>query len=150
MAGRYIVPLALLAVVTAVIANALLLSADPSSTLAWWINQEIYSRLRGLIYLLDAASIAPQVALLGALATGLLGYALRKRSSVCFAANHAAAIALFFAAFSNFSVEAATIDTTAPLRVLISANWDWPVIVALLAALVSCIPCHLDYLRPRS
>jgi len=146
VAGRYLIPLAFLAIVIAVIANVLLLSADPSSELAWWVNQEIYSRLRGLIYLLDDASVSPPMALLAAIAVGLLCYRMRRRTFVCFAANHAAAVALFFAAFSDFSVKAAAIRGAPPLHLLLSVNWDWPVLAALLVALVSCIPCHLDYL----
>jgi hypothetical protein len=145
---RYLVPMTFLAIISTVLANVLLLSAEPTSELAWWINQEIYSRLRGLIYLIDNVSVSPGMALIVIIAVGAFSFVMRRRASVCFVANHAAAVALAYAALFNVSVKAAALGTTAgsQLHVLLSSSWDRPALVALLAAVASCIPCHLDYL----
>jgi hypothetical protein len=146
VAGRYLIPTIFLTVLVLVIGNGLFLAADPASSVAWWINQEVYARLRGLIYLVDDAELPPAFAILIAVGIASLCYLARQRAFVCFAANHGAAVGLFYAAFTNFSVKAAALGAPAPLHLILVMNWDWPMLVAILAALISCIPCHLDYL----
>lgn len=149
MSIRHAAPISLLLVLIVTIASALLLPVNPSSRLLWFANQEMYSRLRELMYLLATPPFSLPAALVICVAGLLLLFAFRRNGPVCFLANHAALATVLLVAFSNWRR-----SSQASLTVLLDQGaFPWPgradnvLAICAAATAISCLACHWQYWR---
>jgi hypothetical protein len=148
MSLRYIVPLSFLLLMATATAAAGLLGYCGASGVLWWMNQEVYSRLRGIFYLTELLPLGPfQLAsLFLVLAAALVAFGRNER--VAFLANHAALVAAVCAGLFNWRASVAMLLPFAPdTSLLVVSRIDWPLALGVILALASTLSCHWRYLR---
>jgi hypothetical protein len=150
MSLRTIVPLSFLLVLATASAAAGLLGHCGTSGALWWMNQEVYSRLRGIFYLTDTLPLGPfALASLLLLAAAAL-IAAGRHPRVIFLANHVALVAAIYVALVDWKARVATALAFAPkMSLIMVSRIDGVLALAVTAALAATIACHWHYLRTR-
>jgi hypothetical protein len=150
MSLRYIVPLTFLLVLATASAAAGLLGLCGTSGALWWMNQEVYSRLRGIFYLTETLPLGPfELASLFLLAAaGLI--AVGRHPRAIFLANHVALVAAIYVALVDWKASvAAALPFTPDMSLIMASRIDWALALAAIAALASTVACHWQYFRAR-
>ena len=147
MSLRYIVPLSFLLLLATATAAAGLLGYCGGSGVLWWMNQEVYARLRGIFYLTELLPLGPfQLAsILLLMAAALVAFGRNER--VAFLANHIALIVAVYAGLFDWHANVAMLLPFAPDFSLVVSRIDWPLALSVIAVLASTLSCHWRYLR---
>ena len=145
---RHAAPVSFLVILIATIASAILLSVFPGSQLLWFANQEMYARLRELMYLLATPpfSLPIALALCVAVLVALIGF--RKNNAICFLANHASLAAVVLLALTNWrrSPQASLTALYQPGDLLwLAGRIDEVLVTYGLMIAASCVACHWRY-----
>jgi hypothetical protein len=147
MSLRNIVPLAfLLLLATSSLAVGLLGDYNASAAL-WWMNQEVYSRLRGIFYMTELLPIGPfeLAAILVVSAAVLVAFGRSERAA--FMANHIALVTAAYAGLFHWKVSVAMqLPFTPNFSLLIASRIDLALAIGVFLALASTASCHWLYL----
>jgi hypothetical protein len=146
MSLRSIVPLSFLLLMATATAAAGMLGYCGGSGVLWWMNQEVYARLRGIFYLTDLLPLGPFefASILFLSAAALVAFGRNER--VAFLANHIALLAVLYAGMVDWQANVAMLLPFAPDFSLVMSRVDWPLALAVIVALASTISCHWRYL----
>ena len=146
---RYIAPLGFFTVLIFTVVSSRLLGQFSSSPFLWWVNQELYSRLRQILYIFDSAPVAVGLIALASIAGIGLLYLFKRVETAVFIVNHMALLTLVLTQIADAKASYSTslLGAASGGYLSIIGRFDSYAAFGCIILMLSSLACHRAYLN---